>query len=158
MPILTGTARSFLLRKNISSSLKAKADTHICKGERKKKSGTQIRLKEDFQAKKEKSQDETLGRPRFQKKSCALDTHFEDRSKFFREQAVKIKYRDHHALNSISVQGRRILWCCFETLHLTTGPNKVLAGKRGVSEEDEAILIIRDNQSKRDVRQHTLFP
>ena len=66
------------------------------------------------QAKKEKSQDDTSGRPRFQKKSCALDTHFEDRSKFFREQAVKIKYRDHRAVNSISVQGRRNLWCCFE--------------------------------------------
>ena len=68
------------------------------------------------QAKKEKSQDDTSGRPIFQKKSCALGTHFEDRSKFFREQAVKTKNRDHHALNSISVQGRRVLWCCFGLL------------------------------------------
>ena len=44
MLTLTGTTRSFLLRKSISSSLKAKADTHFCKGE--KKSGTQIRFKE----------------------------------------------------------------------------------------------------------------
>ena len=66
------------------------------------------------EAKKEKSQDDTSGRPRFQKKSCARSTHFEDGSKFFREQAVKIKNRDHHALNSISVQGGRIFWCCFE--------------------------------------------
>ena len=45
-----------------------------------------------------------------------------------------------------------------QTLHLATGPRKLLAEKRRVSEEDEAILIIRDNQSKRDVRQHTLVP
>ena len=56
------------------------------------------------QAKKEKSQDDTSGRPRFQKKSCTLEGLI----------AVKIKRRDYHALNSISIQGRRILWCCFE--------------------------------------------
>ena len=67
------------------------------------------------QAKKEKSQDDTSGRPRFQKKNCTLELLIlKIEARFFRVQAVKIKRRDYHALNSISVQGRRILWCCFE--------------------------------------------
>ena len=43
-----------------------------------------------------------------------------------------------------------------QVLHLATGPRELLAEKRGVSEEEEAILIIRDNQSKKNVRQHKL--
>ena len=67
------------------------------------------------QAKKEKSQDDTSGRPRFQKKSCALEELIlKIEARFFRGQAVQIKRRDYHALNSISVQGRRILLCWFE--------------------------------------------
>ena len=67
------------------------------------------------QAKKEKSQDDTSGRPRFQKKSCALEVLIlKIEARFFRGQAVQIKRRDYHALNSISVQGRRILLCWFE--------------------------------------------
>ena len=46
-----------------------------------------------------------------------------------------------------------------QVLHLATGPRELLAEKgRGVSEEEEAILIIRDNQSKRNVRQRKLVP
>ena len=46
-----------------------------------------------------------------------------------------------------------------QVLHLATGPRELLAEKRrGVSEEEEAILIIRDNQSKKNVRQHKLVP
>ena len=46
-----------------------------------------------------------------------------------------------------------------QVLHLATGPRELLAEKRrGASEEEEAILIIRDNQSKKNVRQHKLVP
>ena len=46
-----------------------------------------------------------------------------------------------------------------QVLHLATRPRELLAEKgRGVSEEEEAILIIRDNQSKKNVRQHKLVP
>ena len=46
-----------------------------------------------------------------------------------------------------------------QVLHLATGPRELLAEKRrGVSEEEEATLIIRDNQSKKNVRQHKLVP
>jgi len=46
-----------------------------------------------------------------------------------------------------------------QALHLATGPRELLPEKRrGVSEEEEATLIIRDNQSKKNVRQHKLVP
>ena len=67
------------------------------------------------QAKPEKSQDDASRKPRFQKKSCALVVLIlKIEARFFRGQAVQIKRRDYHALNSISVQGRRILLCWFE--------------------------------------------
>ena len=45
-----------------------------------------------------------------------------------------------------------------QVLHLATGPRELLAEKRGVSEEEEATLIIRDNRSKKNVRQYKLVP
>ena len=40
-----------------------------------------------------------------------------------------------------------------QVLHLATGPRELLAEKRReVSEEEGAILIIRDNQSKKNER------
>ena len=46
-----------------------------------------------------------------------------------------------------------------QVLHLAIGPRELLEEKgREVSEEEEAILIIGDNQSKKNVRQHKLVP